>query len=291
MGHRPTMVQELVVAIQYDQFSGQPVHGGRVLFVRVPRDYTVQEQPGVDEVASAFAAATGAEIVQVTAVDHQGGFLVVIGGDLAVAQYHTMMIVNMFHGKANLRGEQCVGEAVPIHERVCGALIGHKGENLRAIKAATGCHIDVSPWCGRDASRTVSLRGSPGAVAGARQHINESLMTVLSQQQGVQQPLGQAVQATQAPMEAVMALERSFSMEFPPLNPNGSPAPSPTHGPAASSLPVMDLTPNSPIPTPTVPNNSPTSSPPAGIPVAAPQQVLVAPPAPKPRRRPPALLK
>merc|ERR1711988_1516935 len=201
-----SMVQELVVAIQYDQYSGQPVHGGRVLFVRVPRDYTVYEQPGVNEVAAAFAQ-TGADIVQVTAVDHQGGFLAVIGGDLAVAQYMAMMIVNTFHGKANLRAEECISDAVPVHERVCGALIGHKGEQLRAIKAATGCHIEVSPWCGRTATRMIQLRGSVNAVNGAKQYINQSLMEALARQQGSQQAASPAIQPTQAPMQAVLQLE------------------------------------------------------------------------------------
>merc|ERR1712159_19968 len=106
------MVQELCVAIQYDAYTGQAVHGGRVLFVRVPRDYTVYEQPGVNEVGAAFAR-TGAQIAQCTAVDHQGGFLVVIGGDLNVAQYFAAMVVHNFHGKANLLGEECISETLP----------------------------------------------------------------------------------------------------------------------------------------------------------------------------------
>jgi len=237
-------VQELVVAIQYDSYTGQPVHGGRVLFVRVPRDYTVDEQPGINEVAAAFAH-TGADIVQVTAVDHQGGFLAVIGGDLGMAHWFTQAIVNAFHGKANLQGEECISEAVPVHERVCGALIGHKGENLRAIKAATGAHIDVSPWSGRSATRTIQLRGSRNSVAGAKHHINQSLMAVLAQQQGSQQSAGSSAQPTQAPMQAVQQLERTFSTEFPRL---GADSPMPTNPMAAPSLPSpLAVAPQPPI--------------------------------------------
>merc|ERR1711916_263637 len=93
MMNPPCIKHSILIQLQYDH-TGMPVQGGRVLFVRLPRDYTSRQQPGVNEIAFAFQCF--GTIADVSQVDNKGGFVVVLGGELAAAVHAASAIITTF---------------------------------------------------------------------------------------------------------------------------------------------------------------------------------------------------
>jgi len=165
--------------------------------------HNAQQQPDAFAVAASIHNLCGPqiEIFQITQVDNKGGFLIVLGGEQATAVQNAGAVFMALQGKATLQGEPAAEDIVPISERLCGALIGHRGENLRRIKCESGAHIEVTPWCGSTATRLIQLRGSPNACAMARQLINQSLAEM--QQATTVGPASSPPQAISPPMPAM----------------------------------------------------------------------------------------
>lgn len=164
------------------------MQSGRVLFVRLPRDYIGStQQPDANDVACAFSMF--GPIANVEQVDDKGGFFVTLGGDVQTAMQSAQYICMNFHGKANLHREELVIDSMQVEERICGAIIGHRGQNLRDIKAKSGAHLEVTPWCGTSGVRVVQLWGTAAGIAYARQLIFESAQPLMGTQVPLPQPL------------------------------------------------------------------------------------------------------
>lgn len=220
-------------AVQLDPYTGQAQAGGRILFIRLPRDFVnPQQQPDANAVAFAFSMC--GPIQEVTQVDNKGGFLVVLGGDLQTAVHTSSSIISVFHGKANLAGDDLVFEMLPIDESFVGALIGRRGENLRNIKATSGAHVEVTPWCGNSATRLCQVYGTQVAVEYARQLILQSTMqptpTTQSRYQaephlGYQAagPLSSMPMQVPMPMPIATAFEQAYPQTPSPLSLSSTP--------------------------------------------------------------------
>jgi len=156
----------VTVSIAYDSHTGTPMDGGRVLFVHLPRTYGPRALPEACDVHNQIALFGPVE--SACMVDNKGGFLVRLGGDLGTAMHTAHNAIQALNLKANLFGEPLVHELMPIQEFVAGAVIGQGGCNLRDIKAASGAHVEISPYTGPHVSRQVHISGTAAAVQYAR---------------------------------------------------------------------------------------------------------------------------
>lgn len=268
------MKHSIAVSTSIDQNTGYPDAGGRVLFVRLPRDYVSANQPDANDVGYAFGHC--GLVSTITQVDQKGGFFVTLGGELPNALQTAEAIISCFNGKANLHCEDCVTEMFGVHERVCGALIGQRGANLRDIKARSGAHLEVTPWSGNGATRIVQIWGSIPNVAHAQQLIHESIQIALeaqavakeeaveetqvraaTQATDVAAPINQEVQClhidSTLPIVASQSDSLQYHFEFPPLSWSSSTTAPATgappehhiwHADAAQPQPRTQTTPN-----------------------------------------------
>jgi len=223
-----------------DAATNLPMWGGRVIFLRLPFYHHLQQhQPGIAMVQEVFSQI--GPILQVEQIDTKGGFYVTLGGSLETALQTANSLYYAFQGKANLHGEPTCEERFPIHEEICGALFGQGGENLRRVKALSGADIEVTPWCGEKAMRTVIIYGTPDQIDAAVAHVNEAVNVVNERyaKMAVPEPrpikstiAGVAVDTPQQNMPSSSAaavingnqshvavtIERTYSSEFPRLD-------------------------------------------------------------------------
>merc|ERR1711939_1278628 len=125
-----------------DLTTGEVIQGGRVLFVRLPF-FHGQEQPGASYLHQVFSYF--GPIAHVEQVDSKGGFVVTLAASLDTALQTANILAANFQGRANLNGDPACIQELPIHEDICGALFGQKGDNLRRIKNLSGADIEVTP--------------------------------------------------------------------------------------------------------------------------------------------------
>ena len=139
---------------------------GRSLFIRLPFYHGLKEQPSINDVyANICPFGVVANIEQ---VDGQGGYYVTLGDNTERAWAAAMGIMQCLHGRANLQGEVYYQDCIPIREEACGSLFGHRGDNLRAMKASAGADIEVTPWSGESATRSVIFHGTYDQVENAK---------------------------------------------------------------------------------------------------------------------------
>merc|ERR1712093_440179 len=160
------MLHSISIERVIDQYTGQLAQGGRLAFVRLPYYHGRQDQPGVHEVASAFSQ--WGPIAHCEQVDGKGGFVFLIGGDVYAVQQVFDTICRMYGGKADLAMNEALMHTMLVREEACGSLFGHKGEHLRSIKAQSGADVEVTPWCGKNALRTVVIHGTAPQIEHAQ---------------------------------------------------------------------------------------------------------------------------
>lgn len=189
-----------------------------------------QEQPGASYLHQVFSYF--GPIAHVEQVDSKGGFVVTLAASLDTALQTAHILAANFQGRANLNGDPACIQELPIHEDICGALFGQKGDNLRRIKNLSGADIEVTPWCGKTATRKVRIYGTTNQINEAIGYVNEAVCAVNARNaQAVSAAAGPVVSpsypaavALPQPRESTQAkpapLQRTYSSEFPSLNGN-----------------------------------------------------------------------
>lgn len=172
-----------------DTETNLPICGGRVIFARLPFYHHLHQQPGSKMVHQVFSRY--GPITKVEQIDAKGGFYVTLGSSLPQALQTANSLYYAFQGRANLDGDPACEEQFPIHEDICGALFGHRGENLRRVKALSGADIEVTPWCGEKATRTVIINGTPDQIDVAIGHVNEAVLLVNEREKAARMALSE----------------------------------------------------------------------------------------------------
>merc|ERR1711959_242332 len=271
--HTPLRAQHMH-AIQVGHF--QDPHNGlycqNILFARLPR----WSRASAQEVLEAFRLVGSVVWVEPSLDDGTNGFLVHLGPDAA---WTAGNMIQRFHGKANLEGEDLVQDTMPIHERLAGAVIGQGGCNLREIKSTSGAHVEVSPWAGANATRFVTIIGTSRAVHAARLAVNQSGQDA-ARRQAAQQSSSTTTASAAHLLPNNLLLEQPLNEkplntiwsteEFPPLC-GGEKSPSP-------SLPSPPPSPNvQPVASAPSPAASPLASPALAQPQPSPAPMMLPP--------------
>merc|ERR1712093_549410 len=106
---QPSLDMHTIILCFYCDSTGIPVDAGRVLFIRFP-----PRQRGITAHDILFTFSQIGPVAYVAPADNQGGFVITLGGEVALAQHTARLLIEQFHGKANLNGEELVQELMPI---------------------------------------------------------------------------------------------------------------------------------------------------------------------------------
>jgi len=213
---------------------------GRAIFIRLPFYHGRKEQPSVDEVYATLSG-FGCVIAHIEQYDAQGGFWVTLGDTIECAWNAAMGITQCLHGRANLQGELYHQDMIPIPEDACGGLFGHRGENLRNIKAESGADVEVTPWCGKSATRNVVFHGTFNEVEHAKDLVLDAIEETEASSAA---PANFALPAPRPSCDITVTkndLHAESLEEFPALN--GSPNQPESYVPPAPVQPAVALRP------------------------------------------------